>query len=29
MGYFDATDLPFTYGLARTFPINDRYFSFR
>jgi len=27
MGYFDATDLPFTYGLAKTFPINDRYFS--
>jgi phospholipase C len=26
MGYYDATDLPFTYGLARTFPINDRYF---
>jgi phospholipase C len=26
MGYFDATDLPFTYGLASTFPINDRYF---
>ncbi|MGA2036723.1 MAG: alkaline phosphatase family protein [Acidimicrobiales bacterium] len=26
MGYFDATDLPFTYGLAKTFPINDRYF---
>ena len=26
MGYFDATDLPFTYGLATTFPINDRYF---
>jgi phospholipase C len=27
MGYYDATDLPFTYGLAETFPINDRYFS--
>ena len=27
MGYYDATDLPFTYGLANTFPINDRYFS--
>jgi len=27
MGYYDATDLPFTYGLAQTFPINDRYFS--
>jgi phospholipase C len=27
MGYFDATDLPFTYELAKTFPINDRYFS--
>jgi len=26
MGNFEATDLPFTYGLARTFPINDRYF---
>jgi len=26
MGYYDATDLPFTYGLAETFPINDRYF---
>ena len=26
MGYYDATDLPFTYGLAGTFPINDRYF---
>ena len=27
MGYFDAADLPFTYALAKTFPINDRYFS--
>jgi len=27
MGYYDATDLPFTYGLAKTFPINDRFFS--
>jgi phospholipase C len=26
MGYFDGTDLPFTYSLARRFPINDRYF---
>jgi phospholipase C len=26
MGYYDETDLPFTYGLAKTFPINDRYF---
>jgi phospholipase C len=26
MGYFDETDLPFTYSLAKTFPINDRYF---
>lgn len=26
MGYFDATDLPFTYALAKMFPINDRNF---
>jgi phospholipase C len=26
MGYFDATDLPFTYDLATHFPIGDRYF---
>jgi phospholipase C len=27
MGYYDETDLPFYYGLARTFAISDRYFS--
>lgn len=27
MGYFGADDLPFTYGLARTFAVSDRYFS--
>lgn len=27
MGYFDATDLPFYYGLANTFAIADRYFA--
>jgi phospholipase C len=27
MGYYDQTDLPFYYGLAQTFAINDRYFS--
>ncbi|MDA8269557.1 MAG: alkaline phosphatase family protein [Actinomycetota bacterium] len=27
MGYLTAADLPFTWGLARTFPIGDRYFS--
>jgi phospholipase C len=27
MGYWDGTDLPFYYGLARTFPICDRWFS--
>jgi phospholipase C len=27
MGYYDGSDLPFTYGLANTFPISDRYFS--
>ena len=26
MGYYDETDLPFYYGLARTFPICDRWF---
>jgi phospholipase C len=26
MGYFTSEDLPFTCGLARTFPIADRYF---
>jgi phospholipase C len=26
MGYWDGTDLPFTYDLARTFPIADRWF---
>jgi phospholipase C len=26
MGYWTSHDLPFTYGLARTFPICDRYF---
>ena len=27
MGYYDQTDLPFYYALARTFAIGDRYFS--
>jgi len=27
MGYWTADDLPFYYGLARTFPIGDRYFA--
>jgi len=27
MGYYNATDLPFYYGLANTFGIGDRYFS--
>jgi phospholipase C len=27
MGYYNQTDLPFYYGLAQTFAINDRYFS--
>ncbi len=27
MGYWTAEDLPFYYGLARTFPIGDRYFA--
>ena len=26
MGYFTSDDLPFTCGMARTFPIADRYF---
>lgn len=26
MGYFTGYDMPFTYGLARTFPIADRWF---
>jgi len=26
MGYFTSSDLPFTCGMARTFPIADRYF---
>ncbi len=26
MGYWDGTDLPFYYGLARTFPLCDRFF---
>jgi phospholipase C len=26
MGYWDGTDLPFTYDLASTFPIGDRWF---
>jgi phospholipase C len=27
MGYWTADDIPFTYGLASTFPIADRWFS--
>jgi phospholipase C len=27
MAYYDATDVPFTYSLAQTFPISDMYFS--
>src|SRR3954452_23835596 len=27
MGYWDERDLPFYYGLARTFPVADRWFS--
>ncbi|MBF6556789.1 MAG: hypothetical protein IVW52_11565 [Acidimicrobiales bacterium] len=27
MGYFTKEDLPFTCGMAETFPIGDRYFS--
>jgi phospholipase C len=26
MGYWDETDIPFYYGLARAFPLCDRYF---
>ncbi len=26
MGYWDESDLPFYYGLARTFPVADRWF---
>jgi len=26
MGYWDASDIPFYYGLAKTFPLCDRYF---
>jgi phospholipase C len=26
LGYYDATDLPFYYGMANTFSISDRYF---
>jgi phospholipase C len=26
MGYWDETDIPFYYGLARTFPLCDRWF---
>jgi phospholipase C len=27
MGYWDGTDIPFYYGLGRTFPLADRWFS--
>jgi phospholipase C len=27
MGYYDSTDLPWLYGLANAYSINDRYFS--
>ena len=27
MGYFDQSDLPVTYALARVFPVSDRYFG--
>ena len=27
MGYWSGVDLPFTYSLARTFPIGDRWFA--
>jgi phospholipase C len=27
MAYYPAADVPFTVGLARTFPVSDRYFS--
>jgi phospholipase C len=26
MGYWDSTDIPFYYGLAKTFPLADRWF---
>ena len=26
MGYWTGADLPFTYALAETFPIGDRWF---
>ena len=26
MGYFLGADMPFTWGMARTFPIADRWF---
>ena len=26
MGYWDSTDIPFYYGLGRTFPVADRWF---
>jgi phospholipase C len=26
MGYYEATDMPLTFGLARTFPVCDRWF---
>ncbi|HEY3724711.1 MAG TPA: alkaline phosphatase family protein [Acidimicrobiia bacterium] len=27
MGYWDETDIPFYYGLTRTFPLSDRWFG--
>ncbi len=27
MAYYDESDIPFTYSVARTFPISDAYFS--
>ncbi len=27
MAYYDSSDVPFTYGLAKTFPIADQYYS--
>ena len=27
MGYWTGTDLPFYYGLAKTFPLATRWFS--
>ena len=27
MGYWDGSDIPFYYGLARTFPVCDRWFA--